>query len=145
LRGNITETMYSIDGDTLADGHYFFRVVASDRPSNSAETAREAELVSVQVTIDSTPPVVTLSGAARTGGGFQIYADAVDRGSALRRCEYSVDAGTWTPVEAEDGVTDSAQERFVIRSANLPAGEHVISVRVYDAAGNAGVAKAVIQ
>ena len=65
----------------------------------------------------------------------------MDRGSTLRRCEYSVDGGSWTLVEAADGVTDSPQERFMITLTNLPAGEHVISVRVYDAAGNAGVAK----
>ena len=76
----------------------------------------------------------------RTGASFQIFADAVDRGP-LRRCEYSVDAGPWTPVEAYDGVTDSPQERFIIALPNLPAGEHLISVRVYDAAGNAGLAK----
>ena len=123
-------------------GAMYFRVVASDRPSNPVETAREGELVSTVVVIDNTPPVVTLSGA-QAGGAFQVVADAVDRGSALRRCEYSVDAGAWTPVEAEDGVTDSAQERFAIRVANLAPGEHVITVRVYDAAGNAGVAKIV--
>ncbi len=99
--------------------------------------------VSTPVLIDNTPPVVTLSSAVRAGGGFQMIADAVDRVSALRRCEFSLDAGPWTPVEAEDGVTDSPQERFQIRVANLPSGEHVIAVRVYDAAGNAGVAKLV--
>jgi hypothetical protein len=145
LRGSFTDSTYSMDGEALADGRYVFRVVASDRPSNPVETAREAELVSTAVTIDNTPPAVTLSGAARTGGVFQVYADAADRESALRRCEYSVDGGAWTPVEAEDGVTDSKNERFVIRIATLPAGEHMISVRVYDGAGNAGVAKVVTQ
>jgi hypothetical protein len=140
LRANLTETLYSMDGDALADGRYFFRVVASDSPSNPLDLAREAELVSTPVTIDNTPPVVTLSGPGRTGASFQIYADAVGRGP-LRRCEYSVDAGPWMLVEASDGVTDSPRERFTIAVANLPAGEHVISVRVYDAAGNAGLAK----
>ncbi len=144
LRANLTETVYSMDGDALADGRYFFRVVASDRPSNPVDLAREAELVSTPVTIDNTPPVVTLTGPERTGTSFLIYADAVDRGS-LRRCEYSVDAGPWVLVEASDGVTDSPRERFTIGVANLPAGEHVISVRVYDAAGNAGLAKYVVR
>lgn len=145
LRGNTTDSTYSMDGEALADGRYLFRVVASDRLSNPTETAREAELVSTAVLIDNTPPAVTLSGAARTGGAFQVIADAADQASVLRRCEYSVDGGAWTPVEAEDGVTDSARERFMIRIANLAAGEHMISVRVYDSAGNAGVAKVVTQ
>jgi hypothetical protein len=145
LRANLTETVYAMDGDALADGRYFFRVVASDRPSNPPNTAKEAELVSMPVVIDNTPPVVTLSGPARTGTSFEIYADAVDGASTLRRCEYSIDAGPWTLVEASDGVTDAAQERFSISVPNLPAGEHVISVRVYDAAGNAGLAKYVVR
>lgn len=145
LRGNITDSTYSIDGDSLADGRYVFRVVASDKLSNPVETAREGELASAAVLIDNTPPVVTLSGAGRSGGAFQITADASDRELALRRCEYSVDAGPWTPVEAQDGVTDSPQERFLIRVPNLPPGEHLITVRAYDAAGNSGVAKFVTQ
>jgi hypothetical protein len=145
LRANLTDPLYTMDSDALADGRYFFRVVASDRPSNPSELAREAELVSMPVVIDNTPPVVTLSGPGRTGAGFQIYADAVDRASTLRRCEYSIDAGPWMLVEASDGVTDSPQERFSIAVANLPAGEHLILVRVYDAAGNAGLAKYVIR
>jgi hypothetical protein len=145
LRANLTETVYSMDSDALADGRYFFRVVASDRPSNALNTTREAELVSMPILIDSTPPAVTLSGPVRTGANFQIYADAVDRASTLRRCEYSVDGGPWALVEASDGVTDSPQERFTIAVANLPAGEHLISVRVYDAAGNAGLAKYLVR
>lgn len=144
LRDNLTETVYSMDGDALADGRYFFRVVASDRPSNPSNVAKEAELVSMPVLIDNTPPVVTLSGPGRTGTSLEIYADAIDRASTLRRCEYSIDAGPWILVEAADGVTDSPQERFIIVVANLPAGEHLISVRVYDAAGNAGLAKYVV-
>ena len=141
MRANLTDAAYSMDSDSLADGRYYFRVVASDKPSNPLSTAKEAELISTPVLIDNTPPVVTLSGPGRTASGFEIDADAIDRGSALRRCEYSVDGGLWTLVEATDGVTDAPQERFVIALTTLPAGEHVIAVRVYDAAGNAGVAK----
>ncbi len=41
LRADISENTYLLDGDVLADGRYFFRVVASDRPSNAAEQARQ--------------------------------------------------------------------------------------------------------
>jgi hypothetical protein len=145
LRGNISENTYLLDGDVLADGRYFFRVVASDRPSNAAEAARDAELTSSPVMIDNTPPVVTPGAPVRTANGIEIVVDAEDRGSWLRRCEYSVDAGPWMPVEASDGVTDSPRERFNIRLQGLPAGEHLIVIRVYDATGNAGLAKVVVR
>jgi hypothetical protein len=145
LRANMLENTYLLDADVFADGRYYFRVVASDSPSNPANLAREAELVSSPILIDSTPPVVTASQARRNGAAVEIDVDAEDRGSVLRRCEYSLDAGQWMPVEAADGVTDSARERFLVRLDKVSAGEHLIVIRVYDAAGNAGLTKVVVR
>jgi len=145
LRADISENTYLLDGDVLADGRYFFRVVASDRPSNAAEQARHSELIGPPVLIDNTPPVVAASAARRNGTAVEIDIDAQDRGSILRRCEYSVDAHPWVPVEAVDGVTDSAHEQFRIRIDNFPPGEHLIVIRAYDVAGNAGLAKVVVR
>jgi hypothetical protein len=145
LRANLSENTYLIEPDVFADGRYFFRVTASDRGSNGADAAREAELVSAPVLIDSTPPVVTAGAIRRNGAAIEFDVDGEDRGSVLRRCEYSIDAGPWLPVEAGDGVTDSSRERFPIRIASVAPGEHLIVVRVYDAAGNAGLAKVVVR
>jgi hypothetical protein len=144
LRANMAENTYLLDADVFADGRYYFRVVASDSPSNPANLAREAELVSAPILIDSTPPVVTASAPRRTGNAVEVDVDAEDRGSVLRRCEYSLDAGQWMPVEAADGVTDSPRERFFVRVDNVSAGEHLIVIRVYDAAGNAGLTKVIV-
>jgi sugar lactone lactonase YvrE len=145
LRADITENTYLLDGDVLADGRYFFRVIASDRPSNPADQARQAELTGPPVLIDNTPPVVTPSAPRRNGAAVEIDVDAQDRGSILRRCEYSMDARPWVPIEAVDGVTDSAREQFRIRIENFPPGEHLIVIRAYDVAGNAGLAKVVVR
>ena len=145
LRANMPENTYLLDADVFADGRYYFRVVASDSPSNPANLAREAELVSAPVLIDSTPPVVTAGTARRNGAMVEVDVDAEDRGSVLRRCEYSIDAGTWMPVEAADGVTDSARERFLVRIDRVSPGEHLIVIRVYDAAGNAGLTKVIVR
>ncbi len=66
LRADISENTYLLDGDVLADGRYYFRVVASDRPSNAAEQARQSELIGPPVLIDNTPPVVTASAPRRS-------------------------------------------------------------------------------
>jgi hypothetical protein len=145
LRADITENTYLLDGDMLADGRYFFRVMASDRPSNPPDQARQVELIGPPVLIDNTPPVVNAGAVRRSGTAVEIDVDAQDRGSALRRCEYSVDARPWVPVEAADGVTDSAHERFLIHIDNFPPGEHLIVIRAYDLAGNAGLAKVVVR
>jgi sugar lactone lactonase YvrE len=145
LRSNMSENSMMLDGDILADGRYYFRVVGSDRPSNAANVAREDELVSSPVLIDNTPPVITLSTPRRTDAHLEVDADVVDKTSPLRRCEYSLDASPWVPVEAADGVTDSPHEEFHIAIDKLRPGEHLLVVRAYDTANNAGLAKVVIR
>jgi hypothetical protein len=145
LRANLSDNTLLLDGDVLADGRYYFRVVASDRPSNAMASAREAELVSSPVSIDNTPPTVSLSPPRRTDVRVEIDVDARDQASPLRRCEYSLDAGPWLPVEAADGVTDSPREQFHIVLDKLRPGEHLLVVRVYDTANNAGLAKIVVR
>ena len=144
LRANIPENSLLLDGDVLADGRYYFRVIASDQPSNAANVARTDELVSSPVLIDNTPPVVTLSAPRRNNDHLEVDADVADQTSPLRRCEYSLDAGPWTPVEAADGVTDAPREQYHIAIDRLRAGEHLLVVRAYDTANNAGLAKVVI-
>ncbi len=141
----MTETTYLLDGDVFADGRYFFKVTASDRPSNPLNLARETEMVSAPVLIDNTPPMVSASAARRNGADVEIDVSAEDRGSALRRCEYSIDAGPWTPVEAMDGVTDAPSEKYALRLVSFPTGEHLVVIRVYDVVGNAGLAKVIVK
>jgi hypothetical protein len=145
LRSNMTENSLLVDGDIFADGRYYFRVVASDRPSNDAAYARTAELVGAPVLIDNTPPVVSLGQPERTADHLELIVDATDKTSPLKRCEYSLDAGPWLPVEAIDGVTDSPHEQFKITINRVSAGEHLLVVRVYDTANNPGLAKLVIR
>jgi hypothetical protein len=145
LRANMSENSMLLDGDILADGRYYFRVVASDRPSNAANVSREDALVSSPVLIDNTPPVVTLGPPRRTDDRLEVDADVVDQTSPLRRCEYALDAGPWVPVEAVDGVTDSPREQYHIAIDKLRPGEHLLVVRAYDTANNAGLAKVVVR
>jgi hypothetical protein len=145
LKANMHENLFSLDGDALADGKYFFRVVASDREVNPPAQARDAELISSPVLIDNTPPVVTASAPRRTATGVEVDFEAVDAASPLRRCEYSVDAGSWIPLEAVDGVIDSPREKFVVRLDHLSTGEHVLVLRAVDSANNAGLVKVILR
>ena len=145
LKANLHESSYSIDGDTLADGRYFFRVVASDRESNPPDSAREAELISSPVLIDNTPPVIAVTSQELKNGVLDVVFSGTDAASALRRCEYSLDASTWAPLQSEDGVIDSPMERFHLHLENVAAGEHVLVLRVVDSGNNAGLKKLVLR
>jgi hypothetical protein len=144
LKQNVPETNHLLDAEALADGRYLFRVVTSDKPANPPMEARESELVSAPVLIDRTPPVVRAA-HERDGNRAEIKFEAADAGSPLRFADYSVDAGSWTPVAPVDGVIDSREESFTVRLEGLAAGPHLIAIRVYDSANNAGVARVTLQ
>ena len=145
LKDDLHDNAFTFDSDVLADGKYYFRVLASDREVNPPASAREADLTSAPVMIDNTPPVVTIGNVERTGSTAEIQFDAHDAASALRRCEYSLDATGWVPIEAADGVIDSQHEKFVLPLDKLAPGEHLVVIRVLDSANNAGLAKVVLR
>lgn len=144
LKANWTELALTLDGDSLADGRYLFRVAASDAPSNPLPNAREGELISAPFLVDNTPPLVSAS-ARRNGTAVAIELTAEDSTSSIRRAEYSLDAGPWIPLLVDDGVADSMKEQFHGTVNTVAAGEHLLVFRAYDAAGNAGLQKAVLR
>ena len=97
LKSGMHDNSLTFDGDILADGKYFFRVVASDREANPPPSAREAQLTSAPIMIDNTPPVVTLGTVRYSSGTAHIEFEAADAASPLRRCEYSLDARAGCP------------------------------------------------
>jgi outer membrane protein assembly factor BamB len=141
LRANTAEMAVVVDSEIFADGRYLLRVTASDKSANAAESAREAELVSAPVLVDNTPPAITAP--KRTGN--QVEVTATDATSELKRCEYSLDAGVWTLLEAADGVTDSMSETFALALPKLAEGEHVLVFRVTDVAGNVALRKILVE
>ena len=140
LKTNTHDNTFTMDGDALADGRYFFRVVASDREVNAATDAREAELVSSPVLIDNTPPVIALGTASAAGIDFT----ATDAVSTLKRAEYAIDGGAWTPLAPVEGILDSRTAHFHIDLTGRPAGEHLLVIRVADSGNNTGLAKVIL-
>ncbi len=145
IRSRMFENSLLLDPDVFADGRYYFKVVASDAPANAVQYAQQAEITSSPVLIDNTPPLVALSNVKRDGNLLDVDIEAQDKTSPLRLCEYSIDAGFWQPVEAVEGVTDSPRERFHLHLDSLHSGEHLLVVRVYDSANNAGLARVTLK
>jgi hypothetical protein len=145
LRRNVHENSLTIDGDSLADGRYFFKVTASDREANPAANAKEAVLVSSPVLIDNTPPVIRIQSSGLKGASAAVAFEAHDDQSALRRAEWSIDAGPWTPFLPVDGILDSQTEQFKLDIPNVPAGEHLLVIRVADSGNNMALAKVLLR
>lgn len=140
LRGEMTDNFLAIDGQSLADGRYVFKIVARDTPSNPLPLALSGEKLTEAIDIDNTPPVVmpgTVSGSKAT---FTV----TDKASYLVRAEYSINGGDWKPVYADDGISDSPTETYTIDVGNT-AGEQVVTLRVFDVNRNSGNARQVIK
>ncbi|MCP4656579.1 MAG: SMP-30/gluconolactonase/LRE family protein [bacterium] len=125
----LDETHYSFDSTVLADGVYRFRLTASDRPAQPSGEALSKDKLSEPVVIDhSSPRLETLK---RHDDAIEV--ELRDALSPIRAAVYSVDAGKWQSVTAEDGLIDGRRE--VIRLA-VPAGARLLLLRVTDAALN---------
>ena len=102
-------------------------------------------MTSAPVLIDNTPPLVRAGAPVRNGSTVTIPFEAGDATSPLRRCEYSIDAGGWTPVQSQDGVIDTQTESFSLTLQNVAPGEHLLVIRVLDSANNTGLTKVVLR
>jgi hypothetical protein len=141
LRENIDENFLTIDGQSLADGRYIFRIVAKDTPTNPAGLALSGDRVTEPIDIDNTAPLVTPLAPA----GSRVSFTASDKASYITRAEYSINGGDWRTVYPDDGISDSPDERYTIDVTAQPAGEYVVTLRVFDVNGNSGNARAVIK
>jgi hypothetical protein len=98
------------------------------------------------VEIDNSAPTVAAVGQPQiTGGRGRVVFEAADAASYLTKAEYSVNGGEWKTVYADDGISDSPRERYTIEISLPTPGEYSVTLRVFDANGNVGNARAVIK
>lgn len=131
----VTKAEYDWDTQALPEGRYRVRVEASDEPANPPERVMKHSLESGPVLVDNTPPVVNdLALDAR-----RLRARVIDGLGPVARVEIAVDGRLeWRPLGPADGVFDTADERIDADvSGIVPSGAHIVTVRAYDAAGNA--------
>ncbi|MGB8064210.1 MAG: hypothetical protein WCF26_20145 [Candidatus Sulfotelmatobacter sp.] len=149
LKDNLTDKAYSFDASLLPDGGYTVRVVASDAPSHSPGEALSASRESCRFEVDTTPPRIEDLTAAVEGSQIHVRFRAQDGFSAIKRAEFSVDAGDWKYVEPVGQLSDSKVENYDFKvdleAAKDAASEHVVVVRAYDRYDNMGAAKTVLK
>ena len=146
LKENVTETFVTIDGLSLADGKYLVRVAAKDSQSNPTGQFLTGDIVSEPFDIDNTQPAITVSGQPQVAGdSARVVFLATDRGSYIARAEYSVNGGEWQAVYPDDGISDGPDERYTVSVPLRVAGEYSVTLRVFDAGGNIGNARAIVR
>jgi hypothetical protein len=145
LKGKLKGTSYNLNPDSLADGEYRVRLVASDAPSNPQGQSQKVELASSTFWVDNTPPAVRVLRQEVAGHGAVIRFEADSKGAPLREAQISTGEENWKDIVSDDGIVDTQHEQFTVHLQKLSSGEHVISLRTYDTAGNVGVGSAVVQ
>jgi len=134
-------TLHTWDTQAMTDGVYRLKVTATDRRSNSLESALTASAVSQPFTVDHTPPVFSRIDMASTPSGLEVSGVVEDSASQVLFVDVSVDYGPWVPAFAEDGMFDSRGESFRLVVEGLDSGEHAVSVRAADRSGNPAVVR----
>jgi hypothetical protein len=146
LKDQITDKAYSFDATLIPDGGYQIKVVASDAPSHTPADALTGDKISERFEVDTTPPIVNgLKATAEPAA--RVTFDAEDAFSPIAHAEYSLDAGPWQYIDPVGVLSDSKHEHYDFRlpaaALENKAGEHLITVRVYDRHDNVGLAKTV--
>jgi len=135
----LKKTEYSWNTESIPDGWYRIKVVASDEESNPAGEALTDNKISDVVKVDNTRPQVQQLAYDAVGGILKGVAR--DNLSLIHYLEYSVDGGEWKFFAPKDGVFDDREEAFEVKVGPLAAGLHFIAVRASDEDGNIGVEK----
>jgi hypothetical protein len=153
LKDDLSDKFYSFDASLLPDGGYTIKVVASDEPSHSPDQALSAEKESARFEVDTTSPEIQGLAAQVAGNKVHVTFHAVDGYSAIKRAEYSIDAGDWQFVEPVGQLSDDKTENYdfqveipsrgtnsAMKNTQLSL-DHVVVVRAYDRYDNMTSAK----
>ncbi len=134
----LTETHYIWNTRDLPDGRYRVKLIATDLPDNSPQTALAAARETRYFLVENTPPTLSrLKTTLLAGGRVKISGIAADTLSPIVSVSFRVDSGkNWREATASDSMFDSPLEAFSAQTEKLSAGAHRISLRATDAKGN---------
>ncbi len=139
VKDRLTDSVFAFDTLTFPDGSYFFRLQASDLPSNPTGLELKAEKTSPPFIIDHSLPVITGFSVAKDKGELAVAFQAEDSFSSIEKVEYLIRPGLWRVVFPVDGICDSRKESFKFSVPLPPNADSLISVRVTDRHHNIGV------
>ncbi|RMG99904.1 MAG: hypothetical protein D6705_01940 [Deltaproteobacteria bacterium] len=119
--------------DSVADGIYEVRVVASDEPANGVAKAFVDSLVGDPVVVDRARPEV----AKVDVRGRSVTVRVRDATSPIAKVTYRIDEGAMHTAAPADGIVDELDETFrLVVPSEVRPGTHRLQIYVHDAAGN---------
>ena len=142
LKKSSDSTFYNWDTKAVADGTYILKITVSDKTSNADFLT--GEVISQPFIVCNAAPKVILD-----ANSVKISEDgeAIFNGRAetsltyIIGVQYRIDGGAWFASAAVDGMFDSSNESFSVKTDKLKLGGHKIEVQAIDCAGNAKIEK----
>jgi len=144
MADKLQEPRYVLSTMRMPDGVYRMKVKADDELANPAGRSLSTEEVTEPFVIDNTAPAAVLKAKVAGDRTVSVSAELADTASPIEDAAYSVDAGKWMLLSADDGILDSLKETVSVKTDALEPGEHTITINVRDGAGNIGAGKAVV-
>ena len=143
LKEELKQNSYAWDITSMADGRYVIKVSVTDKLSNPPSFAKSTEKISDPFDIDNSQPMVTdITATVNDDQTYQISCAVEDASSYIQKAVYKIDSDEeWQVIFPDDGIFDSKRETLSLHTNSLPAGEHTITIRVTDAAGNTAVGR----
>ena len=137
LAKELNVNIFSWNSEQMMDGEYEIKVVASDAPANTKETALFGEKVSRLFIIDNSGPRIEKIKQGNNAGGKELTFRIIDDWNLLKSVEISIDAEGWRTLAPVDGILDSGKEEFRVDIASPTAVE--AAIKATDAVGNVHV------
>ncbi len=141
LKDKLDMRYFSWDATSMPDGAYFLKIVASDAPGNPGGEGLTSQRESDRFVVSNAPPSIAQLSAEAAGAAVRVRFQASAPVSSILRAQYSLDAGDWTLVFPSGGLSDAPQESYDFQLPKISAGEHTVTVRVYDQFENVSTAK----
>ena len=139
LTRDLKEMEYEWNTQAVADGKYQIKVVATDAPDNTPETAQSTAQVTAPFLVVHTPPAVSELKASVDGNKATVTGTAQTKLCPITEVRYQVDGqADWLSAGALDKIFDSPSEAFTLTTRPLAIGNHKIAVRATDSQGNTG-------
>ena len=139
VEDSLDQPFYTFNSSQFPDGHYQFRVEATDSPSNPDGRELTDSRESRSILVDNTPPKVEQPDIQISGRRATVRVVVADVVGPLVEAEYSLDGASFRSLLPDDGVLDGPGESFTMRLGDLAPGFHTLTVRVMDEADNEGV------
>ena len=130
---------FTMNSTQLPDGHYEFRVQATDAPSNPAGTEQLDTRESRTVLVDNTPPKVDDIDIDEDDDRYVATASVIDHIGPLTEAVYSLNGAPFKRAQSEDGILDGPADNLVMPLGNLVPGQYHLMIRVRDDAENRGL------